>query len=139
MTVSLDRTRVENDSPELVVAPIWLDLDGSPFPEEGWFDFPIPLLTWWLTEVRDLLNGEQDECWLTFMDGPFEARIAREGDAFVVDLTHWEEVTDHFIGVRVDELLTSLEATARSLIAICESRQLGSEVDMAALRAAATG
>jgi hypothetical protein len=81
---------------EIVVRPASLDRSGSgritgpvwvrharrgeapqDFPEENWSDFPVVILAWWLDALAALESAEVEEATCTFMDGPFEFRVAR--------------------------------------------------------------
>jgi hypothetical protein len=59
----------------LVVGPIWLEIDGKDFPGEGWDDFPVVILGWWLSEVKPLLTNQTGSCECLFMDGPYEFEV----------------------------------------------------------------
>lgn len=50
---------------------VYLMSGDQAFPERGWYDFPLVVLTWWANAFHDLASGRSRsvECW--FMDGPF--------------------------------------------------------------------
>ena len=60
----------------LVVGPIWLEIDGHDFPGEGWDDFPVVILGWWLSEVKPLLINRAGSCRCLFMDGDYKFEIS---------------------------------------------------------------
>lgn len=89
-TVEIVRESFQLSHSGKLVGGIWLRCDHEAFPEEGWSDFPIPILTWWLRELADMEQGQKQEGDLYFMDGPYKIRIER-----AADLAQWR-----VIGVR---------------------------------------
>jgi len=61
----------------LVTGPIWLRHEGADFPESGWRDFPVAILSSWLTQLTAVTRGT-GEAVCSFMDGPFEFKITNE-------------------------------------------------------------
>jgi hypothetical protein len=60
--------------------PIFLDLEGAAFPEEGWEDFAGHMLFEWLaSSVRWLQEETGAPCIYRFMDGPYEFHATRVG------------------------------------------------------------
>src|SRR5262247_2422017 len=60
----------------LVVGPIWLEISGQYFPDEGWEDFPVKILGWWLNEVKPLIINRAGSCKCLFMDGDYKFDIS---------------------------------------------------------------
>ena len=66
----------------LITGSICLKFGRRHFPSRRWNDFVSVILMWW-TEVLLRGNNQVQECYggyLTFMDGPYEILIARNGD-----------------------------------------------------------
>jgi hypothetical protein len=63
--------------------PIFLDLEGTAFPEDGWEDFAGLMLFEWLASSVRWLQDETEEtgapCIYRFMDGPYEFHATRIG------------------------------------------------------------
>jgi hypothetical protein len=60
--------------------PIFLDLEGAAFPEEGWEDFAGLMLFEWLASSVGWLQDETGaSCIYRFMDGPYEFHATRVG------------------------------------------------------------
>ncbi|HEX9067590.1 MAG TPA: hypothetical protein VF807_02390 [Ktedonobacterales bacterium] len=58
--------------------PIFLDIEGTAFPEDGWEDFGGYLLFEWLVSSVRWLHEETDApCIYRFMDGPYEFHATR--------------------------------------------------------------
>jgi len=60
-----------------VMGKLWIEIDGMSFPDEGWFDFVLVILAWWLEALSTLPN--EDKVVLSFMDGPYFIRAFVEG------------------------------------------------------------
>ena len=58
-----------------VIGPIWLEIDGRDFPGEGWDDFPVVILGWWLSEAKPLLTNQTGSRERLFMDGSYEFEV----------------------------------------------------------------
>jgi hypothetical protein len=56
---------------------IHVNFETSRFPAEDWTDFAVVILSWWL----DALSSDQPGIkQLTFMDGPYEVNISKNGE-----------------------------------------------------------
>src|SRR5688572_22893418 len=75
-TASLHRSDVGS-----VTGEIHLRLGSDAFPETGWSDFPIVILSWWIGALLALLRGESRSEDLQFMDGPLVVRLSDDGAA----------------------------------------------------------
>ena len=117
-----------------ITGRIWLR-DGSPedqadFPEVGWFDFPVALLSAWTAELQRFARAVPSAGALVrchFMDGPYSFTVAAEqGGTWRVSC--WEDrregqsepgpawITDQA------SFLDSLSRSGRSTLAYCDSR-----------------
>jgi hypothetical protein len=74
LQIHVDSTKLSRTAGGSIVGPIWVELADTAFPEEGWFDFPVVLLTWWLQALRAHGKTHSDKV-LDFMDGPYEIRL----------------------------------------------------------------
>lgn len=103
-----------------VTGVIYLDLDSGEFPERGWSDFPVIILSWW-TETLLQLETERNEVQWRFMDGPYSANltaIESDGSASAIDY---------------EELRKSLLDAAERAAAHCEQHKMSSR-DLETLR-----
>src|SRR5262245_65003096 len=55
----------------LVSGPIWLEMDGQAFPIDAWYDFPVVILGWWLSNLKPLVTNQSMSCECPFMDGHY--------------------------------------------------------------------
>lgn len=75
MQVVLDARSLEMTSRGNITGQIWVVLDGESFPEDGWSDFPVVVLTWWIQALDRLSGNFEKIAELRFMDGPFSIRL----------------------------------------------------------------
>jgi hypothetical protein len=117
-----------------ITGRIWLR-DGCPedqadFPEVGWFDFPVALLSAWTAELQRFARAVPSVGALVrchFMDGPYSFTVgAEQGGAWRISC--WEDrregrgepgpawITDQA------SFLDGLSRSGRSTLAYCDSR-----------------
>lgn len=65
----------------LVSGPIWLEMDNKLFPVDAWYDFPVVILGWWLTNMKPLITNQAVGCQCPFMDGPYRFDITARKQA----------------------------------------------------------
>lgn len=118
--VHLDIGSLERTTSGAVVG--WIDLGDASFPEAGWYDFPVTLLTWWIEALRDLISQDSDETTILFMDGAYEIRLERTGQATVATGLHSGSPTTPSTETIPEHLLASALACAKALLA-----EMGSE------------
>jgi hypothetical protein len=56
---------------------IYFKVDDFFFPEEGWNDFIIIILNWWLCAFKNFDDFNADSFEMLFMDGPLEVKCKR--------------------------------------------------------------
>jgi hypothetical protein len=93
--------------------PIWMrhaarDEAPQDFPETNWSDFPVVILAWWLDALAALEGAEVEEATCTFMDGPFEFRVAPAEPTLA-------RVRCFGRGIDADELVADFRASAATL------------------------
>src|SRR5262245_23576462 len=63
-----------------VTGVIFLELQHGPFPEAGWSDFPVIILSWWIEAWLQLeTSAKRREVQWRFMDGPYSATLTVTG------------------------------------------------------------
>jgi len=129
-----------------VVGRIYLRLDGEYFPDNQWFDFPVPVLSWWMESLLRVLTGQQTECELLFMDGPQFLHLAASSPdvwsvAFLRDSTdrrpeppfspeepnRHKEGVQHEYEISAKPFMNSLLETAGVVIEECGKRDWHSQ------------
>jgi hypothetical protein len=103
-------------------ANVWLMLDNSAFPVEGWNDFVVVILEAWVSALLRLLRGLSNCELVHFMDGPYVVELG----ALAAETLHLRAIKNGR-----DEV-AHVDAKAIPLI---ESLLVGSEGVLAACRA----
>lgn len=111
------RTRVGS-----IVGPLWVELGESAFPEKGWYDFPVVLLTWWGRALR-AHAGTHSDVVLDFMDGPYEIRLkaAAEGCAAVFYDRHGSGHVEYEATVDCARLRKTILGQSKQVLAHCRA------------------
>lgn len=65
-----------------VVGPIYFRLGDVAFPEEGWSDFPVVIIAWWMNDLSRMWQRAR-EVNLVFMDGSPYIHATLEKDQLV--------------------------------------------------------
>jgi hypothetical protein len=60
------------------IGGIWLATTGLAFPMEGWNDFIVVVMGWWLASILRLLRASSASEIVHFMDGPYAVEISEE-------------------------------------------------------------
>lgn len=145
-TLQTDFTDLRQSRLGAITGRIWFVLDGEPFPDATWSDFPVVLLGWWIDEIHTLEARSATQVELCFMDGPF-AVVATAGSEDVVHLEGWRRggKVASCLGkqdVRLSDLRRELLAAGDAILARCDEIGFQSaDVDRlaAALRAERQG
>lgn len=122
-----------------ITGRIWIEVDDAAFPEAGWSDFPVVLLTWWLEQLSTLVDGSSSSAELRFMDGPFAFRV------------EWRSETESYGSLLRDgqgmptaalvmpaNLLGATRRAAAEVIRVCDERGWATD-DTMCLRMTLTG
>ncbi len=107
-----------------VAGQVHVVLDGEPFPDPAWWDFPCVVLGWWVKAAED---GRQAAFDLRFMDGPVLVRCVVDADNLV--MTPIVESGGHGEALATTNVLaTAVRAeiyrAARQLAAACQRKSL---------------
>ena len=92
---------------------VWLELDGTPFPEREWDDFVVALLDAVLGAVQDSrATGVPSR--VSFYDGPFELSVARSGLLWSVELKSRRSSVGSLTATLPDSDMVAFEASAQT-------------------------
>ncbi len=122
-------TNLELTSRGSIVGAIWIGTSdtGLAFPEVGWSDFPVALLSTWIPALRRLSSrGQAAECH--FMDGPYHFTVSsgdtgdwrvacfesREAPSVTNAVAEWSTTAD--------ALLESAVSAGMSTLGHCDTR-----------------
>jgi hypothetical protein len=105
-----------------ITGQIFLRAPAGSFPEDGWSDFPVVILCWWIQGLRALAARETGSFQGLFMDGPYAFVVQRCAGAS--DEISWgHRGVEAVVGsVSVDALLGSAVAAARTVATACRAR-----------------
>lgn len=118
-----DVSTFRRDSNGPTTGAIWIRIAGRDFPEQGWSDFPLVIVGWWLAAVRELEAGALSRS-LEFMDGSCPLMLTRrEGDLF--DASGWDQSRRLFsaelslteVGRRLRQMAEELEIASGERLA----------------------
>ena len=99
-----------------VTEVIFLELEGSAFPERRWSDFPVIILGWWTHAWLQLEVPSRREVQWRFMDGPYAATLTKGAGT-----------------VRSAQVYTCLLEAAERVVAHCDEGRMTSR-DLELLR-----
>jgi len=54
-----------------ITGQVFLQGPAGSFPEEGWFDFPVVILRWWIQGLAEPADRKAGSFQGMFMDGPY--------------------------------------------------------------------
>lgn len=132
MEVALDLTSFQQSQSGTVTGLIWIRHETVDFPERGWSDFPVRILSWWLESLGSLARGEKVAVF-SFMDGPFEFRVASHLSG-TCQVQFIERISSPSIcrefGIDLPTLQKSLQFAAAAVLTECSRRRwTGPDVD----------
>jgi hypothetical protein len=77
--VVVDTDGLEMGHRSLILGGAYVVIGDVPFPEEGWSDFPVVILAWWLEAAARLLEAPYTAECCFFMDGPYHFELIDHG------------------------------------------------------------
>jgi hypothetical protein len=121
-TVEVDTSTLSLSSFGSITGVVFIRSESACFPEEGWNDFAVTILGWWLEPLPRILQKKTRQWDLRFMDGPCTARLTQErGDTWSLASLHNDRQVFK-VPVSCLGFITSLIRAARTLLAACEKR-----------------
>lgn len=98
----------------LVTGEIYFTIQsGATFPEKGWRDFVVVILTWWHDALHKLIESKQNkmEEEFDFMDGPLLVRVVKvSNDGLVLNFIKEMRDTEQII-FTANASMTKLKST----------------------------
>ena len=122
VTVKTEATSLERSCGRPITGTLYLELGRHQFPEKGWNDFVVIVLTWWLSAMREMKLGRSTNQELRFMDGPLHINVSkREFDFCQIEC--FEDRSDgkaeYSCALRFSVLLNEIIGAAESVYAVC--------------------
>jgi hypothetical protein len=106
-----------------VTGNIWLLIEKTPFPAEGWNDFVVVVLDALVVATRRSLDGDGSAVRSHFMEGPYAIELAAGQHGTLRVRAIERRSSDHEIAVvevRAVELVADLLLCGRTLLESCE-------------------
>lgn len=111
----------------LVSGPIWLEMDGQAFPIDAWYDFPVVILGWWLSNLKPLVTNQSMSCECPFMDGPyrFDVTVRKRGNWAVTFVRDELDGEKRLLDGAVDPqtLISEVLSAANLAIEVCRQKE----------------
>jgi hypothetical protein len=122
VAVEVDVSTLERAGSGAITGVVFLRVGGEAFPDDGWSDFPVAILGWWIEGVSRISRGESRTCECLFMDGPERFRLEpKDGDAWSLLAFHHDRkelaATISFAAFR-----RSLVVAAEAVRSACRAR-----------------
>lgn len=121
-----------------ITGVVALTSNAACFPEEGWSDFVVVIAGWWLRAIRSLGTGELASQDLDFMDGPFRARVSREGkDHATIEFVHDDlghEIVEGSHPLDLGKFAERVHEFAKQVLRVCDERSFRATPDLEILR-----
>ena len=120
-----------------ITAPLFFDYGEYQFPENGWSDFVVVVLSWWIDACSVINKGREEKVELSFMDGPMLLRLflREEGkvEMHCVDQRGEKEIIEYKTTIDLSKLSQQLISVANEVLNICSQNGWESE-DISNLR-----
>ena len=127
---TLERTRFGT-----VVGALCLSGPGWYFPDQYWSDFPVVVLSWWLTACQGVASRVGSTGTFLFMDGPHTVRISSLTEVeWRLECIDGVGRVTHDASVSARHLRAAVEDASRTIVAACGARSWESQ-DITTLRA----
>jgi hypothetical protein len=117
--VVVETSRLARGRTGSITGPVYLRFEGGAYPDEGWNDFPVVILGWWLQGITTLVTGEGESFSGRFMDGPYEFTVRRL-TAQEAEIS-WRSSQTPPRTIDVPVLLQSMAAAGASVVLACRS------------------
>lgn len=124
---------IENNSIEVspisgnILSKVYFRIGEQIFPDEGWSDFTIIILGWWIEELSNLKVGSKT-FRLSFMDGPLYVKGFLRGSNLVeLEFNRERKNKDEVIfyaGCDIEQLKVTIYKAAKELIKELDKRGL---------------
>lgn len=119
MEVHIRTESLAQSSSGMITGEIFLEENGTFFPEERWNDFPVVILSWWLEALATVGVGAAVEC--RFMDGPFLFRVSPlPGHMCRVEFLD-DQSAQLLVQLQLPQLQSSVGSAALAVLAACNN------------------
>ncbi|MEK4669984.1 hypothetical protein [Niallia sp. FSL R7-0271] len=120
ISLNIDLDSLEINRSKNITGTIYFSIDYHRyFPDEGWDDFLVIILSWWIKSIRGVDISKIGTTYkLDFMDGPPEVLVKKIDDEYVeMNFRYEDEFNDSFKGTFLfKELKDSLLSVSKKVI-----------------------
>jgi hypothetical protein len=116
---------------------VWIELDGSPFPQRHWNDMVVPFV-WALLEESLALagSGARRTTEVHFFDGPLSIELAlQRADELRISAKSGGSVTGPTAVVGAAQFVRVVTARSAQIVAACRTHGWGDDADVRRLEA----
>ena len=106
-----------------ITGKIYVCLDEYYFPEKGWFDFALVVVTWWQDSTIKIFKSESKREKFMFMDGPFYISVEKgENDSLGLSFIEWSNrrIIEKTGNIKYELLISELIKTSDDVINECK-------------------
>jgi hypothetical protein len=122
ITVHIEAMSFQKSKSQAVTGIIFFDFGSYQFPEKGWDDFVVVVLSWWLSALKNIVFGESKYEELKFMDGPQYIAVKKLSNALCVIecFDKRKGGSAEFTGqYQLTEVLRSVMHSAKATYSVC--------------------
>jgi len=124
ITIEVDPSTLAISTSGSITGVIAIRTSDIVFPEAGWSDFPVVILSWWLEPVAQILAGNSKVWDCRFMDGPYSLRLEKEqNDIWMLRGLYDRRTVEFTATVSLAAFLNRLLSVAQKVLR--ESRKRG--------------
>ena len=76
--IIVDENSLTKGNDDVIFGKIYISVGDSPFPDKKWDDFIVVIMSWWNEELLKIMDSNEKDYQLNFMDGPYEVVITRK-------------------------------------------------------------
>lgn len=125
--VVVDTKAISRSGAELVHGGLWLRFNDTTFPEAGWTDFIVVVLSWWVAATRRLVCAETTREEMRFMDGPYLAEVLRTQpgtwEVRCIESRAQGPFCRHEVSIEAGSLVESLLEACDAVLDACRQRE----------------
>ena len=108
-----------------ITGPIFLRSPIGDFPEAGWSDFPVVILSWWIEGLREIESEQSHSFEGLFMDGPF-AFVVQSGSGMTCVISWGKRGNASTVGIaNISDILKSVVVAGRRVAKVCRENNWG--------------
>lgn len=108
-----------------ITARIVIRIGDFLFPGDGWSDFIVVILGWWLQAIRQISTMSDEGAYLQFMDGPYKIFIKTidENHSSLICLEERRTEIDRYRSiVKTNDLRNELVRIGRKVVSLCNEK-----------------